>query len=318
LNENKNDLPSTKKLSSTHLSKMPTKISSVKKINKINDNSTDSIVASINNTRPVTLGIATNAASSVAPSIATNATSSIGSSVAPSIASSVGSSDTLNVSSNSIINQSLSKSIQRTASESTLKPGSILNESLINVPKSTTTTQNNSLSNTTTNKVVPGQSLTPTSHPSGDEQFADLTYAAVQVNLRILGDLKEGEKIMITDNKIYMQVDDRYMQSIRRHCSADSRIRTLKFIAHVIDSAKNYCNDAVQKIHCDEQKQINLQMLINIQSLLGNALTGLSRLATTYGNDKLNLAMIDTYKSTITVFCDQDLKRAISNDYNSD
>jgi hypothetical protein len=144
------------------------------------------------------------------------------------------------------------------------------------------------------------------------EKFSELTYTEVQINLRILGDLKESEKIMITDEKKYMQVDKRICQMVRRYWTSDSRKRTLRFIAHVIESAKKYCNDAVEKINKKEQIQTNLQLLINIQQLLGNALTGLGRLATTYGDDKLNLATIETFKSTINVFCDHDLKRAIS------
>lgn len=286
----KNDPPSTKKLSSAHLSKITTKTMGAKKTNKIDDNAGDDIAVLMNTAQHVQSPVvASTVVASTVPTPQNGSTKLSKSTVG------------------SIINSTLNGSIVRTPPEPAVKSTAI------------TTTQNNSLSNTTTDKVVPGQSLTPTTHSSsGDEQFAELTYTAVQINLRILGDLKEGEKIMITDDKIYMQVDDRYMQSMRRHITADSRIRTLKFIAHVIDSAKNYCNDAVRKINCNDQKQINLQMLINIQSLLGNALTGLSRLATTYGNDKLNLAMIDTYKSTISVFCDQDLKRAISSDYNSD
>ena len=143
------------------------------------------------------------------------------------------------------------------------------------------------------------------------EKFAPLTYMEVQINLRFLGDLKEGEKVMVSDSK-FMQVDQRYGQSVRRWWSSDSRVRTLNFIAHLIESAKKYCTEAVEKIKNSDEKQINLEKLINVQKLLGNALTGLGRMVTTYGDDKLNLATIETFKSTITVFCDQDLKRAIA------
>jgi hypothetical protein len=144
------------------------------------------------------------------------------------------------------------------------------------------------------------------------EKYADLSYMEVQINLRFLGDLKEGEKVMVSCNK-FMEVDQRYAQSIRRWWSSDSRAKTLSFITHLIESAKKYCAEAVEKVNHNEQKQINLEKLINIQKLLGNALTGLGRMVTTYSDDKLNLATIETFRSTITVFCDQDLKRAIAN-----
>ena len=149
-------------------------------------------------------------------------------------------------------------------------------------------------------------------------EFVNLTYMEVQINLRFLGDLKEGEKIMITDGR-FMHVDQRYIQTARRWWSDDSRAKTLHFISHLIESSKKYCADAVVKINkCDQkqnnkcdQKQNNLEKLINLQKLLGNALTGLGRLTATYGDDKLNIAMIETFKSTITVFCDHDLKKAL-------
>jgi len=144
-----------------------------------------------------------------------------------------------------------------------------------------------------------------------DTIFKQLSYTDVQINLRLLSDLKEGEKVMIVDQK-YMQVDQRYGQSFRRYWTSDSRSRTLSFIGHVINWAKHYCNDAVEKINNNDQKQINMEKLINIQTLLRSALTGLSRISTTYSNDKHNLATIETYKSTIQTFCDHDLKRAIN------
>lgn len=146
-----------------------------------------------------------------------------------------------------------------------------------------------------------------------EECFKNLTYEQVQINLRFLADLKEGEKVMITDGR-FMTVDQRYAQSVRRYLTSDSRTRTLNFISHVITCTKNYCCSAVDSISKNQRRQINLEKLINIQSLLRNAKTGLGRLSATYSDDKLNLATIETFKSEIETFCDQDLKRAIDAD----
>lgn len=188
------------------------------------------------------------------------------------------------------------------------------------VPVPATATVNSAPVTAGTNTSTPITASTNTSTPTPQtpvpaepqvEKFAELSYMEVQINLRFLGDLKEGEKVMISDNK-FMQVDQRYVQAARRWWTSDSRARTLNFISHLIESAKKYCTEAVEKVKLNDQKQINLEKLINIQKLLGNALTGLGRMVTTYGDDKLNLATIETFKSTITVFCDQDLKRAIT------
>jgi hypothetical protein len=142
-------------------------------------------------------------------------------------------------------------------------------------------------------------------------KFKDLSYTDVQINLRFLGDLKEGERVRIIDEK-YMQVDQRYVQSVQRYFSSDSRQSTLNFIEHLINWAKKYCNDAVEKIRNNEDRQNNLEKLINLQALLNSAKTGLSRMASTYMGDKHNLATIETFKNTIQTFCDQDLKKAIT------
>ena len=142
-------------------------------------------------------------------------------------------------------------------------------------------------------------------------KFLDLTYIDIQINLRLLSDIKEGEKLIITNNK-YLKVDQRYLQSIRRHFSTDSRERTLLFINHLLEHTKQLCTNIVTKITANEEKQINLEMLINIQSLLKSATTGLTRIITTYSDDKHHHATIDIFISSINVFCDQYLKQAIA------
>lgn len=146
------------------------------------------------------------------------------------------------------------------------------------------------------------------------DKFEDLSCQDVQINLRLLGDLKEGEKIMIVDGR-YMQVDQRYAQCVRRYMTEDSRTTTIKFVDHIIKWATKYCTDAVN--HINENRQANLKKLIEIQTLLRSSLTGLSRMAITYNDDKHNLATIETYRSTIQNLCDQDLKSAIENDNNA-
>lgn len=141
------------------------------------------------------------------------------------------------------------------------------------------------------------------------DNFPVLSYMDVQINLRLIGDVKEGEKLMIDGANI--KIDQRYMQSFRRYWSSDSRAKALRFINHTIDAAKLYCNEAVEKIKNKEDVKVNMEKLIHIQGLLKGCMNGLSRIANTYYDDKHNLATIETFKSTIAVFCDQDLKNAI-------
>lgn len=142
-----------------------------------------------------------------------------------------------------------------------------------------------------------------------DNEFEELSYQDVQINLRLLSDLKEGEKVMIYNN--CMQIDQRYGQPIRRFFSSDSRDRTLQFVHHVIESAKKLCNDAVVKVNKNDDKKVNLEKLIRLQSLLKSSSNGLGRMILTYKEDKRNLATIETYKALIDDFCDQDIKKVL-------
>lgn len=142
-----------------------------------------------------------------------------------------------------------------------------------------------------------------------DNIFKPLSYEDVRINLRIMADIKEDERIMIIDGK-YMQIDQRYVQWFRRYWTDDSKKRTIDFISHVITYAKKYCAEAVICINSNDNKQDNLTRLLDMQSLLNTALTGLNRFATTYKYDKLILATVENFSSTVKTFCDQDLKRA--------
>lgn len=140
--------------------------------------------------------------------------------------------------------------------------------------------------------------------------FKHLSYEDIQVNLRLLSDLKEGEKLMIKDNR-YIVVDDRFGLSLWRFFSDDSRIRSLDFISHVIEESGRYCSDAVKQIKMNSEKKANMEKLIKIQSLLTSSQTGLSRLIETYSDDKLSRAKIETIINTINTYKDKDLKKAI-------
>ncbi len=149
-----------------------------------------------------------------------------------------------------------------------------------------------------------------TSGSSGGDGFDNLTYEDIQVNLRLLADLKEAEKLMI-DGK-YITVDQRYIQTVRRWLTADSRHRSILFIDHVINETKRYCEEIVKLIKEDVHHKENMEKLLGLQSLLNGSQTGLSRLATTYNDDKLNRARIETIQNKIKTFCDLDLKKAIN------
>lgn len=144
-----------------------------------------------------------------------------------------------------------------------------------------------------------------------EDKFDDLSYTDVQINLRLLSDLKEGERIMIVDNK-FIQVDKRYFQSVIRTFTSDSRSRTLKFFEHIIDWSKKYCTEYVKNINMNVDKQVNIDRLKTLHTLLSESSKGMGLLEKTYGDDILTQAYLKTLRETIQVFCSEDFKKVIS------
>ena len=140
--------------------------------------------------------------------------------------------------------------------------------------------------------------------PAEIESSTNLSFDDIQINLRLLCDIKENEKLMIDDK--YITIDQRILQSIRRQMSADSRTKTLAFIDNIINDTQHFCMKLLHKNHMC-QKEDN-EKLTQIQTLLNGSLIGLSRLALTYASDKLSRAKIETIQSNIRTFCDLYLK----------
>lgn len=143
-------------------------------------------------------------------------------------------------------------------------------------------------------------------------EFETLSEHDVTVNLKLLGDIKEGEKIRIDDGK-FMQIDQRYGQFLRRWWTDDSRKRAIKFVRYVILSAQGHCNIAVSNVNdqksTKEQKEYYLQKLIKFQGDLNCACVGLGRMTITYDDDKQNRAKIETIQREVSTFCNEHLKK---------
>ena len=137
------------------------------------------------------------------------------------------------------------------------------------------------------------------------------SFEDIQINLRLLGDLQDNEKIIIDDK--FMMVDNRLMQSVRRKFSSDSRDKTIEFIDHLIDQSKKISGELVDKISKGIRKTYNLEMLILLHSLLSGSLRGINKLSKTYEDDKLNKSKMETIKDKIIRLCDTDMKKATSN-----
>lgn len=159
--------------------------------------------------------------------------------------------------------------------------------------------------------VPKGSKLLQPDGDSDDSEFELLSYEDIQINLRLLGDIVQEEKLHISSDGKHMVVDNRYGQTVRRYYSGDSRQKTLKFIKHVYSETERHCTEIVDLVSDDQQSKENTEKLVNLYGLIESSVRGLDRLNMTYSDDKLCAAKIATIKKNFQTYCDRTLKGTI-------
>tara|TARA_R110001592_G_scaffold68372_1_gene209558 strand:- start:811 stop:1257 length:447 start_codon:yes stop_codon:yes gene_type:complete len=113
------------------------------------------------------------------------------------------------------------------------------------------------------------------------EQFTD----QILTSLKIIGRIKEGQKVCVRDGLIHIEVKSSgVVSSLKRWLHGDNRFTTLGYIKNVVNNALDLC-----KV-CSEQ---------DLKDALGDSIVGLSSLAVTYGNDAATLATIEVLQERI-------------------
>ena len=159
--------------------------------------------------------------------------------------------------------------------------------------------------------VPKGSKLLQPDGESDDVDFELLTYEDIQINLRLLADIVQDEKLHVSSDGKHMVVDNRYGQTVRRYYSGDSRQKTLKFIKHVYKETERHCTEIVDLVNDNQQPKENTEKLVNLYSLIEASVRGLDRLNMTYSDDKLCAAKIATIKKNFQTYCDRTLKGTI-------
>ena len=113
------------------------------------------------------------------------------------------------------------------------------------------------------------------------DQFID----QVLTSLKIIGRIKEGQKVCVRDGLIHIEPKSSgVISSLKRWIHGDNRFTTLSYIKNVVNNALDLC-----KV-CNEQ---------DIRDALNDSIVGLSSLAVTYGNDAATLATIEVLQDRI-------------------
>ena len=120
-----------------------------------------------------------------------------------------------------------------------------------------------------------------------------MTTDQILTNLKIISKIKKGEK-MITNNMI-MEIDNRYLQWVRRWWEQNSRISTIDFFNKILDRAfeiidKTYDNKDKQNYYFNEE---NSRILQKFSLELSNARQGINNLKETYTDDETTKSQLD-------------------------
>jgi hypothetical protein len=142
--------------------------------------------------------------------------------------------------------------------------------------------------------------------------FPPLDYEKIQVNLGLLGDLDQDEKLHISLDGTRMYVDGRFFNTARRWYSGDSRTKTLRFIKHLYCETEKLCESIVDHVKANDYPKENTEKLMNLYGLIQGSSRGLDRLNITYADDKWCLSEIRTIKKGYEAYCDRTLKETIN------
>ena len=126
-----------------------------------------------------------------------------------------------------------------------------------------------------------------------DNNEISMTTDQILTNLKIISRIKKGEK-MITNNMI-MEIDNRYLQWVRRWWEQNSRVSTIDFFNKILDRAfqiidETYDNKDKQNYYFNEE---NSRILQKFSLELSNARQGINNLKETYADDETTKSQLD-------------------------
>lgn len=138
-------------------------------------------------------------------------------------------------------------------------------------------------------------------------EFKDIEYDEVLVNLKLIGQIKEDEKLRIHNNTL--DIDTRYGQSFMRWCSSDGRYVTVEFISSLIQSAYRYSSKLLDEILTETDNRDFNHKLNNLTADLNSCLNGLEKLKITYRNDHVFRSKLEVIIDRIRVTVEKNMNR---------
>jgi hypothetical protein len=123
------------------------------------------------------------------------------------------------------------------------------------------------------------------------------------INLKVFSKIQKNDKLIINDS--ILQVDDRYLQSLRRWLSNDDRIRVVEHILKIYNDSFKYYNYADNNyiLPSDISIENNNDFKNRLMCEIKNSIIGLKNIKYTYREDSVMASKLDLLidKSTIYI-----------------
>lgn len=149
------------------------------------------------------------------------------------------------------------------------------------------------------------------------ENEEPMTIDQVLTNLKIISQIKKGEKIISSNN--ILEIDTRYFQFARRWWEVNSRISTLELFNKIVERSFNlidetYNNKSKENYYFSEENSRTLQKF-SIE--LTNVCNGLNNLKETYSDDVTTTSQLDVMLDKIGQRIEKIQKIFVISDTNS-
>ena len=151
----------------------------------------------------------------------------------------------------------------------------------------------------------------PIQRMSNEFNWPSLTIKNVNTTFKVIGDLKDGAKVKIVDDKC-LAVDDAYITSLTRYTSGQSREKTMSFLDHLLEESKRISYNLLKDIRISyansngNNNEVNnkLSELRNMHRNLNTFLHKFDTMKNVYKNDSKAYAALSDIRNNFYTFED--------------
>ena len=142
-------------------------------------------------------------------------------------------------------------------------------------------------------------------------EISNMKYDDVIVNLKLIGQLKEDQRLRIRDNAF--DIDQRYGHTLVRWLWSDSRDKSIEFLTKIVESAEFHSTRLNEEMETNNNDKDTNHKLNNLTNDLHASLNGIDKLRITYRNDHVFRSKLDVITDKIRVIIENNMDRKNKN-----